>query len=99
MLKTKPGNTGSPDTVCGLSKSSAGWLGRYKCTCFDFESINIPNCAPLAMYSCILSWRNDRLSVGERNSTTKSGQRGTKLSLSLSLSAFHLSKLIQAASG
>ena len=39
-------------------------------------SISQPSRAPLSMYSRILSWSGAKPSLGERSSTTKSGQRG-----------------------
>ena len=50
-------------------------------------------------YSCILSWSAERPSVGERRSTTKSGQRGRNFARSSAARAARRSWLTQEASG
>src|SRR2546426_9802705 len=51
------------------------------------------------MYSAILSLRSSSLSLGDRNSTTKSGHRGAKPSCSSSLIDSQRSRLTHDASG
>src|SRR5215475_7489250 len=68
-------------------------------TRFSRGSISQPRRAPLSRYSCIFSCRSFRRSVGERNSTTKSGQINPKPSRSLLGSASQRSRFSQDASG
>ena len=76
ISRRNPGSTGSADTLAGAASCSGAESGRYTKTSPPDGSISQPRRAPLSMYSRILSWSTGRLSLDERNSTTKSGQRG-----------------------
>src|SRR5215510_5760890 len=62
-------------------------------------SISHPSRAPLSRYSCILANKRVRLSVGERNSMTKSGHRGRNFSFCSGVNVIRRSCRIHAPSG
>src|SRR5439155_23787767 len=72
-------------------------IGTFKTS--SKGSINQPSSAPLSIYSCIFSCNIERRSVGERNSTTKSGQSGANPSRCSVLSASHRSRRTHETSG